>query len=132
MASFLNNQFSSVQLLSRVRLFVTPWTATSQASLSITNSWISIKLMSMESVMPPNHLILSHPLLLLPSILPSMRVFSFESALHFRWPEYWSLSFNISPSNEHPRLISYRMDWFDLFVVKGTLKSLFQHHSSKA
>ena len=121
----------SVQLLSHVRLFATPWTAACQASLSITNSWSLPKLMSIELVMPPNHLILCHPLLLLPSIFPSIRVFSNESALHIRWPKYWRFSFNISPSNEHPGLISFRMDRLDLLVVQGTLKSLLQHHSSK-
>ena len=125
------NQFSSVQSLSRVRLFVTPWTTARQASLSITNSQSPPKLMSIESVMPSNHLILCYPLLLLPSIFPSIRVFSNESALHTRWPKYWSFSFNISPSNEHPGLISFRMDWLDLLAVQGTLKSLLQHHSSK-
>ena len=125
-------QFSSVQLLSRVRLFATPWTAARQASLSITNSWSLPRLMSIESVMPSNHLILCHPLLLMPSIFPSVRVFSNESSLHIRWPKYWSFSFNISPSNEHPGLISFRMDWLDLFAVQGTLSSLLQHHSSKA
>ena len=124
--------FSSVQLLSRVRLFVTPWTAALQASLSITNSRSLPKLISTESVMPPNHLIFRCPLLLLPSIFPSIRVFSNESALHIRWPKYWSFSFNISPSNEHLGLISFRMDWLDLLAVQGTLKSLLQHHSSKA
>ena len=125
-------QFSLVQSLSCVRLFVTPWTAACQASLSITNSWSLLKLMSIESVMPSNHLILCRPLLLLPSIFPSIRVFSNESALRIRWPKYWSFSFNISPSNEHPGLISFRMDWLDLLAVQGTLKSLLQHHSSKA
>ena len=125
-------QFSSVQLLSRVRLFATPWTAARQASLSITNSWSLPKLKSIESVMPSNHLILCHPLLLLPSIFPIIRVFSNESALHIRWPKCWSFSFNISPSNEHPGLISFRMDWLDLLAVQGTLKSLLQHHTSKA
>ena len=124
-------QFSSVQLLSRVRLFVTPWIAKRQASLSITNSQSSPKLMCIESVMPSSHLILCHPLLLLPPIPPSIRVFSNESTLHKRWPKYWSFSFNIRPSNEHPGLISFRMDWLDLFAVQGTLKSLLQHHSSK-
>ena len=122
----------SVQKLSRVWLFVTPWTAACQASLSITNSWSLLKLMSIESVMPSNHLILCHPLLLLPSIFPSIRVFSNESALHMRWPKYWSFSFNISPSYEYPGLIPFRMDWLDLLAVQGTLKSLLQHHSSKA
>ena len=123
---------SSVQSLSRVWLFVTPWTAIHQASLSITNCWSLPKPMSIESVMPSNHLILCRPLLLLPSILPSIRVFSNESALHNRWPKYWSFSFNIRPSNEHPGLISFRMDWLDLLAVQGTLNSLLQHHSSKA
>jgi len=126
------NVFSSVQSLSRVRLFATPWIAACQASLSITNSWSSPKPMSIESVMPSSHLILCHPLLLLPSIFLSNRVFSNESALRIRWPKYWSFSFNISPSNEHPGLISFRMDWLDLLAVQGTLKSLLQHHSSKA
>ena len=123
---------SSVQSLSRVWLFVTPWTAACQASLSITNSWSLPKLMSIESVMLSNHLILCHPLLLLPSIFPSIRVFSNESALHVRWPNYWSFSFNICPSNEYSGLISFRMDWWDLLAVQGTLKSLLQHQSSKA
>ena len=125
------HQFSSVQLLSRVRLFATPWTTARQASLSMTNSLSPPKPMSIESVMPSNHLILSRPLLLLPSIFPSIRVFSNESALHIRWPKYWSFSFN-SPSNEYPGLISFRMDWLDLLSLQGTLKSLLQHHSSKA
>ena len=124
--------FSSVQSLSHVRLFATPWTAACQISLSITNSWSLFKLMCIESVMPSNRLILCHPLLLLPSIFSSIRVFSSESVLHIRWPKYWSFSFNISPSNEHPGLISFRMDWLDLLAVQGTLKSLLQHHSSKA
>ena len=111
---------------------VTPWTATHQASLSITNSQSLLKLMSIESVMPSNHFILCRPFLLLPSIFSSIRVFSNESALHIRWPKYWSFSFNTSPSNEHPGLISYLMDWLDLLAVQGTLKSLLQHHSSKA
>ena len=123
---------SSVHSLSHVRLFVIPWTAAHQASLSITNSQSLLKLMSIESVMPSNHLILCCPLLLPPSILPSIRVFSNESVLHIRWPKYWSFSFNISPSNEHPGMISFRMDWLDLFGIQGTLKSLLQHHSSKA
>ena len=124
---------SSVQLsLSYVRLFATPWTTASQASLSITNSQSFPKLMSIESVMPSNHLILCRPLLLLPSIFPSIRVFSNESPLHIILPKYWSFSFNISPSNQHPGLISFRMDWLDLLAVQGTLKSLLQHHSSKA
>ena len=123
---------SSVQLLSHVWLFATPWTAARQASLSITNSWNSPKLMSIESVMPSSHLILCCPLLLLPPIPPSIRVFSDELTLHMRWPKYWSFSFSISPSNEHPGLISFRMDWLDLLAIQGTLKSLLQHHSSKA
>ena len=122
---------SSVQSLSHVRLFETPWTAAHQASLSITNSRSSLKLMSIESVMPCNYCILCRPLLLLPSIFPSIRVFSNQSALHIRWPKYWSFSFNISPSNEHSGPISFRMDWLDLLAVQGPLKSLFQHHSSK-
>ena len=121
----------SVQLLSHVRLFATPWSAACQASLSITNSWNPHKPMSIETVMPSDHLILYRPLLLLPSIFPSIRVFSNESALHIRWPKYWSFHFNISPSNEHPGLISFRMDWLDLLAAQGTLKSLLQHHSSK-
>ena len=125
-------QFSSVQSLSHVQLFVTWWTAARQASLSITNSRISLKLMSIESVMPSNHLILYHPHPLPPSIFPSIRVFLNESVLHIRWPKYWSFSFSISPSNEHPGLISFRMDLLDLLEVQGTLKSLLQHHSSKA
>ena len=127
----LCKQFSSVQSLSRVWLSATPWTAARQDSLSIANSRSSLKLMSIESVMPSNHLILCCPLFLLPSI-PSIRVFSNESTLHVRWSEYWSFSFNISPSNEYSGLISFRMDWLDLLVVQGTLKSLLQHHSSKA
>ena len=122
----------SVQSLSRVRLFVTPWTAACQASLSTTNSWSLLKLMSIELVMPSNHLILCRPLLLLPSIFPSIRVFSNQSVLHVRWPKYWSFSLSVSPSNEFSRLISFRMDWLDLLAVQGTLKSLLQHHSSKA
>ena len=122
--------FSTVQLLSHVRLFVTPWTAARQASLSITNPWSLLKLMSIESVMPSNHLIFCHPLLLLPSIFPSIRGFSNESALHIRWPKYWSFSF--SPSNAYSGLISFRMDWLDLLAVQGTLKSLLQHDSSEA
>ena len=124
--------FSSVQPLSHVWLSATPWTAAHQASLSITNSQSLPKLMSIELVMPSNYLILCRPLLLLPSVLPSIRVFSNESALCISWPKYWSFSFNISPSNEHPGLISFRMDWLDLLAVQGTLKSLLQHHSSKA
>ena len=122
-------QFSS---LSCVRLFATPWVAAQQASLSISNSQSSPKLMSIESVMPSSHLILCRPLLLLPSIFPSIRVFLNESTLCMRWPKYWSFSFSISPSNEHPGLISFRMDWLDLLAVPGTLKSLFQNYSSKA
>ena len=125
------NEWRSVQLLSRVWLFATPWTAVHQAPLSITNSRSPPKPMSIESVMPSSHLILCHPLLL-PSIFPSIRVFSNESALHIRWPKCWSFSFNISPSNEYSGLISLRMDWLDLLVVQGTLKSLLQHHSLKA
>ena len=117
--------FSSVQSLSCVWLFVTPWIAARKPSLSITNSGSLPRLMSIESVMPSNHLILCHPLLFLPSIFPNIRVFSNESALHIRWPKYWSFSFNISPSNEHPELI-FRMDWMDLLAVQGTLKSLLQ------
>ena len=120
-------QFSSVQSLSRVRLFVTPWIAACQASLSITNSRSLFRLTSIESVMPSSHLIFCLPLLLLPPIPPSIRVFSNESTLRMRWPKYWSFSFSISPSNEHPRLISFRMDWLDLLAVQGTLKSLLQH-----
>ena len=125
-------QFSSVQSLSRVQLFVTPWIAAHQASLSITNSRSSLKLTSIESVMPSSHLILCRPLLLLSPIPPSIRIFSNESPLHMRWPKYWSFSFSISPSKEHTGLISFRMDWLDLLSVQGTLKSLLQHHSSKA
>ena len=124
--------FSSVQSLNCVRLFVTSWTAVRQASLSITNSRSSPKPTSIVSVMPSNHLILCRPLLLLPSIFPSIRVFSNEWALHIRWPKYWSFRFNVSPSSEHPGLISFRMDWLDLLAVQGTLKRLLQHHSSKA
>ena len=127
----LSIQFSSVQSLSHVRLFATPWTTTLQVSLSITNSWSPPKPMSTELVIPSNHLILFCPLLLLPSIFPSISVFSNESALHIRWPKYWSFSFNISPSNEYSGLISFRMDWLDLLVVQGTLQSLLQPHSSK-
>ena len=122
----------SVQSLSRVRLFVAPWIAARQAFLSITNSQSLLKLTSIESVMPSSHLILCCPLLLLPSIFPSIRVFSNKSVLCMRWPKYWSFSFTISPSDEHSGLISFRMDWLDLLAVQGTLKSLFQHHSSKA
>ena len=124
------HQFSSVQLLSCVWLFATPWTAACQVSLSITNSRSLLKLLSIESVMPSNHLILCHPLFLPPSIFPSIRVISNESILRIRWPEYWS--FSISPSNKYPGLISFRMDWFDLLAVQETLKSLLQYHSSKA
>ena len=124
--------FSSVQSLSHFWLFATPGTAAHQASLSITNSQSSLKLMSIESMMPYSHLILCCPLLLLPSIFPSIRVFSNESALRVRWPKYWSFSFNISPTNKHPGLISFRMDWFNLLAVLGILKSLLQYHSSKA
>ena len=124
-------QFSSVQSLSSVWLFVTPWTAAHRASLSITNSQNLLKLMSFEWVMPPNHLILCRPLLLPPSIFPSIRVFSNESVLHIRWPKYWSFNFSISPSNEYSGLISFRINWLDLPAVQGTLKSLLQHHSSK-
>ena len=123
---------SSVQLLSRVQLFVTPWTVACQASLSITKPWSLPKLTSIELVMPSNHLILCHPFLLPRSILPSIRVFASESVLHIRWPKYWIFSFNISPSNEYSGLISFGMDWLDLLAVQGTLKSLLQHHSSKA
>ena len=128
----LSCQFSSVQSLSHVWLFVTLWAAACQAALSITNPLSLFKFMSSESVMPSNYLILCHLLLLLPSIFPSKRVFSNESVLHIRWPKYWSFSFSISPSNEHSGLISFRMDWLDLLAVQGTLKSLLQHHSSKA
>ena len=122
----------SIQSLSRVRLFATPWIAARQASLSITNSRSLLKLIPIESVMPSSHLILCCPLLLLPPTPPSIRVFSNESTLHMRWPKYWSFSFSISSSNEHPGLISFRIDWLDLLAVPGTLKSLLQHHSSKA
>ena len=128
----VNQRIRSVQLLSHVRLFEIPWTTAHQASLSITNCQSAPKPMSIELVMPSNHLILCHPLLLPPSIFPSIRVFSSESALCIRWPRYWSFSFNISPSSEHPGLISFRMDWLDLLAVRGTPKSLLQHHSSKA
>ena len=125
-------QFSSVQSLSRVRLFATPRIAARQASLSITNSRSSLRLVFIESVMPSSHLILGRHLLLLPPIPPSIKVFSNESTLHMRWPKYWSFSFSIIPSKEHLGLISFRMDWLDLLAVQGTLKSLLQHHSSKA
>ena len=128
----MNNAISSVQLLNHVQLFATPWIAGRQASLSITNSQSSLKLMSIKSVMPSSHHILCCPLLLLPQIPPRIRVFSNESTLHMKWPKYWSFSFSISPSKEHPGLISFRMDWLDLLAVQGTLKSLLQHHSSKA
>ena len=130
--SYDKPQFTSVQSLSRVQLFATPWIVAHQASLSITNSRSLPKSMSIESVMPSGHLILCHPLLLLPPILPSIRVFSNKSVLLIRWPKYWSFSFNIRPSNEHPGLISFRVDWLDLLAVQGTLKSLLQHQSSKA
>ena len=125
-------QFSSLQTVSRVQLFVTPRTTACQASLSITNFRSLFRLISVESVMPPNHLILCCPLILLPSIFPSIRVFSNELALCIRWSKYWSFSFSISTSNEHPGLIFFRMDWLNLLAVQGTLKSLLQHHSSKA
>ena len=128
----MNYQFSSVQSLSLVWLFATPWTETHQASLSITNSHSLLKLMSIESVMPSNRLILCHPFLLSPSIFPNISVFSNESALRIRRPKYWSFSFSLSPSSEHSGLISFKMDWLDLLAVQGTLKSLLQHHSSKA
>ena len=126
------HSFSLVQSLSHVQLFVTPWTAAHQASLSITNSWSLLKLMPIESVMPSNHLILCRPLLLPPSIFPGIRVFSNESVLCIRWPKYWSFRFSISPSNEYSGLISFRIDWLDLLVVQGISKSLIQHHISKA
>ena len=132
MTDLISLTLSSVQSLSRVRLFATPWTAAHWASLSITNFRSLLKLMSIESVMPPNLLILCRPLLLLPSVFPRIRVSSNESALRIRWPKYWCFCFNISPSKEHPGLISFRMDWLDLLAVQGTLKSLLQHHSSKA
>ena len=131
-SELLDDQFSLVQSLSHVRLFTTPWTAACQASLSITNYWSPPKPMSIVSMMPSNHLIFYHLLFLLPSIFPSIRVFSNESALCIGWPKYWSFSFNISPSNEHPGLISFRMDWLDRLAVQATLKSLLQQHSSKA
>ena len=128
-----NNSVSiSVQSLSRVQLFATPWTVARQASLSITNSQSLLKLMSIESMMPSNHLILCRPLLLLSSVFPSIRLFSNESVLPIRWPKYWSFSFSISPSNEYSGLIAFRIDWFDLLAVQRTLKSLHQHHNSKA
>ena len=128
----LIDSFSSVQSLSHVWLFATPWTAAHQASLSITNSWSLLKLMPIESVMPYNHLILCCPLLLLPSIFPNITVFSNESVLPIRWPKYWSFIFSISSSNEYSGLISFRMDWLDLLAVQGSLRSLLQHHNSKA
>ena len=130
--SYIFLQFSSVQSLSHVQLFATPWTAAHQASLSISNSWSLLKLMSVKSVMPSNHLILCRPLLLPPSIFCSIRVFSSESALHIRWPEYWSFSFSIRPFDEYSGLISFRMAWLGLLAVHGTLQSLLQHHSWKA
>ena len=130
--TFDDIQFSSVQSFSRVQLLATPGIASCQISLSIANSRSLLKATSIESVMPSSHLILCHPLLLLPTIPLSIRVFSNESALHMRWPKYWNFSFSISPSNEHPGLISFRMDWLDLLAVQGILKSLLQHHSSKA
>jgi len=127
-----NIMVNSVQSLSRVWLFATPWTAIHQASLSIMNSWSLLKLMSIELVMPYNLLTLCRPLLLPPSVFPSIRVFSNESVLHIRWPKYWSFHFSISPSNEYSGLISFRMDWLDLLAIQGTFKSLLQHHNSKA
>ena len=131
-ASLKPKQLSSVQSLSRVQLFAIPWIAARQASLFITNSRSSPKFLCIESVMPSSHLIFCRPLLILPPIPPSIRVFSNESTLCMRWPKYWSVNFNISPSNEHPGLISFRMDWLDLLAVQGTLKSLLQHHISKS
>ena len=130
--NFSHFPFQSIQSLSRVQLFATPWTAACQVSLSITNSQSLLRLMSIKSVMPSNHLILCHPLLLLPSIFPTIRVFSNESVLCIRWPKYWSFSFSISPSKEYSGLIYFRIDWFDLLAVQGTLKSFLQHHSSKS
>ena len=124
--------FSSGQSLGHAQLFATPWTAAHQASLSIANSWSLLKLMSIELTMPSDHLILCRPLLLLPSIFPSIRIFSNELIFHIRWSKYWSFNFSIIPSKEIPRLISFRMDWLDLLAVQGTLKSLLQYHSSKA
>ena len=132
MAKTQLSQSTSVQSFSHVELFATPWTTASQASLSITNSQSLLKLMSVESVMPSNHLNLCHPLLLQPSIFPCIRIFSKESVLHMRWPKFWSFSFSISHSNEYSVLISFRMDWLDLLAVQGTLRSLLQLHSSKA
>ena len=123
------NLFSAVQSLSPVQLFVTPWTTARQASLSITNSWSPPKPMSIVSVVHSNHLILCHPLLFLPSIFPNIRVISNESTLHIRWSKFWRFSFSITPSNEHPGLISFRMDWWDLLAAQGTLKSFLQHHN---
>ena len=131
-AHVAGSSVTSVQLLSRVRIFATTWMGARQASLSITNSQNSLRLMSIESVMPSSHLILYHPLLLLPSFPPSIRVFSNESTLCMRWPKNWSFSFSIIPSKEHPGLISFRMDWLDLLAIQGILRSLLQHHSSKA
>ena len=131
-SGFYSFILSSVESLSCVQLFVTSWTAARQGSLSIANSWSLLKFMSIESVMPSNHLILCHPLLLLPTIFPSIRVCSNESVLRIRWPKYWSFSFSISPSNKYSGLISFRMDWLDILAVQGTLKSLLQYHSSKA
>ena len=128
----IGDQFSSVQMLSHVQLFAVPWTAARQASLSITNSQSLLKLVSIELVMPSNYLILCGPLLLLPSIFPSIRIFSNESVLNIRWPKYWSFSFSISPSNQYSGLISFRIDWLHFLAVQGTLRSLLQHHSSKA
>ena len=130
--TYVETKFSWIQSYSCVWVFVTPWVAACQASLSITNSWSLLQLMSIESVMPSNHVILCHPFLLPPSIFPSIRVFSNEPVLCIRWPKYWSFSFSISPSNEYSGLISFRMDWLDLLAVQGTFKSLLQHHSSKA
>ena len=129
--SLMNNQFSSVQSLRHVQLFVTPWTAACQASLSITNSWSLLKLMAIEQLMPSNHHLLGRPLLLLSSIFPSITVFSKQSILCIRWPKYWSFSFSISPSNEYSGLISFRMDWLDLLTVQGTLKSLLNTRVQK-
>ena len=130
--SCTSRHFCSVQLLGCVQLFVTPWTAARQASLSITNAWSLLKLMSIELVMPSKHLILCHPLLLPPSTFPSLRIFSSESVLHIKWPKYWSISFSITSSNGYSGLISFRIDWLDLLAVQGTLKTLLHHHSSKA
>ena len=132
MLNHFHQLLSSVQSLSRARIIATPWTATQQASVSITNTWSLLKLTSIESVMPSNHPILCCPLLLPPSVFPSIRVFFNESVLHIRWPKYWSFSFSISPSNEYLGLISFRINWLDLLAVQGTLKSLLQHHRSKA